>query len=192
MDKENFKRTIEKKLLQINKEMNIAIEKGDTIKINELNFIKSQLGKAIVKESKYSLKDSNKSRTRVIPAVELNLKKSLQEILDKKNSLILIRLNDLKDYYIQIFSDKEAGELYCECVSNYYLNEKYKLNKVAENILIKFGWNKPSIEKKNFYLKYNHIDLSSLNLLLNVIQKTSKEVYNITLDNNVIFEITIE
>ena len=80
---------------------------------------------------------------------------------------------DFNDYYIQFMGFPENQELYCECVSNEFLDEKENLNQEKIDNILKLNFRKPNEKDTEGnsspnYSKYYKADKNS----------DFKEIYN--------------
>lgn len=58
------------------------------------------------------------------------------------------------DYYVQLTASKGAYEIYCEAISNNYLEAELMLTQEQKNYLHHLSWNPPKGSDENYYLKH--------------------------------------
>ncbi len=63
---------------------------------------------------------------------------------------------DFNNYYIQFMGFKKSKEIFCECVSNEFLNEKGKLNNVKIDNILKLNFVKPNEKDKEGNISPNY------------------------------------
>lgn len=90
-----------------------------------------------------------------------------------------VALLHLDGYYMQFLSRKGAYEIYCEAVSNYYLDEHESLNESQINQLLTLGWQTPKDGEGNFFMNYKIDSEKARENLAEIIVKTSQEVYHL-------------
>ena len=93
------------------------------------------------------------------------------------------------NYYIQIIGNRGDYELYCEAVSNYYLEETALLSQEQENQLFALGW---AIAPEQNYSLRHKVDSEALRAqLADLILQTVELVYNCTKieESNIILEL---
>jgi hypothetical protein len=110
----------------------------------------------------------------------------LQEITSEggDNNHFIIHLND--DYYIQFTGQKGNPDVYCEAVSNLFLEEKVKLTEAKEQQMLDLGWSQDMNYSKEAILN-TAADFVKLG---EWVQKTATEVYGIKITEDT--ELTIE
>ena len=115
-----------------------------------------------------------------------NIIDTLQEITSEggDGNYFIIHLND--DYYIQFTGQKGNPDVYCEAVSNHFLEEKAKLTAVQEQQMLDLGWEQDMNYSKEAILN-TAADFVKLG---EWIQKTATEVYGIKITEDT--ELTIE
>lgn len=94
-----------------------------------------------------------------------------------------------EDYYIQIVGNRGDYELYCEAVSNVYLEETALLSPEQESQLFALGWT--VAPEQNYSLRHNVDSEDSRGQLADLILQTAELVYNCTEieESNIILEL---
>ena len=91
------------------------------------------------------------------------------------NNFVILGLSS--DYYIQIAAAKGAYEVYCEAVSNYYLEEENWLQGKQIEWLEKLNWNLK--EDENYSLSHSVDSENSRELLAKLIVDTAMQAYKV-------------
>ena len=92
-----------------------------------------------------------------------------------KNNFVILGLSS--DYYIQIAAAKGAYEVYCEAVSNYYLEEEDWLQGEQVELLKKMNWSLK--EDENYSLNHPVDSENSRELLAKLIVDTAMQAYKV-------------
>ena len=103
---------------------------------------------------------------------------AIEQILYKggKSNFLIFNLDS--DYFIQMAAGRGDYEIYCEAISDNYLEEDKRLTKEQKGILRSLLWNDPKSSEDNYYIKYKvNSELSRIRLA-ELILKTANQVYN--------------
>ncbi|MDF1696250.1 MAG: hypothetical protein P1U56_10475 [Saprospiraceae bacterium] len=82
----------------------------------------------------------------------------------------------LGEYYIQLACSKGSLEIYCEAVSNYYLEDP--LTEDQKDTLIQLNWDDSVIENGNYFRSHPIDSESSREELAHLLFQTAKQVYH--------------
>ncbi|MEL6717150.1 MAG: hypothetical protein AAFP82_00375 [Bacteroidota bacterium] len=93
-----------------------------------------------------------------------------------ENNFAIIGLN--REYYIQIAAGKGDYEVYCEAVSNHYLEEEYYLTEDQIQQLATLNWQSPEDSEGNYFLVHPVDSEGSRTNLADLLLTTSKSVYD--------------
>ncbi len=93
-----------------------------------------------------------------------------------RSNFAIIHLKE--DYYMQMAAGKGDYEIYCEAVSNYYLEEKTCLNESQQKTLENLNW-KLNGNEGNFSMTFSVDSENARKTLAELLLRTAKEVYNI-------------
>ena len=99
-------------------------------------------------------------------------------------NFFIIHLND--DYYIQFTGQTGSPDVYCEAVSNHFLQGKAKLTEAQEDEMYELGWN----ADMNYSREATVTTAAHFVELSEWIQATATDVYGIEI--TVDTELTIE
>jgi len=108
---------------------------------------------------------------------------AIEEIIYKggESNFVIFGLNS--DYYIQIAAKRGDYEIYCEAVSDHYLEKE--LTNDQKSKLLNLSWNTPESTEGNFHLTHKVYSESTREQLANLIFITAKDVYKCdTIDSN--------
>ena len=119
-----------------------------------------------------------------------NVLETLQEIMTEggDNNYFILHLDDV--YYMQFMCQKGNKDVYCEAVSNNFLEGKEQLNEAQEAQLLKLGWN--ANDNSNFSREVILDTPKALTEAVNWIGQTAKDVYGIEVTDDTEFTIELE
>ncbi len=93
-----------------------------------------------------------------------------------KSNFVIFNLNS--DYYIQMAARRGDYEIYCEAISDNYLEEGKLLTQAQKETLKKLSWNDPENSEGNYFIKHNVDSELSRTNLSGLISKTANQVYS--------------
>ncbi len=92
------------------------------------------------------------------------------------DNFVIFGLNS--DYYIQLATSKGDYEIYCEAVSDNYLETEMSLTTKQKNNLNKLSWNQPQNSEGNYYLEHKVDSELARKTLAELILNTANDVYH--------------
>ncbi len=127
---------------------------------------------------------------------EYNLKKLFQKIQNEgySDNVLILRLDNSRNYYLQFLAAKNSNMIFCEAVSNFYLTEEHALSKKKQMALINNGWEPPiSYEEKSNYYREQNLNMENNWLAFKkLLEWTALEIYNAPISPKTSFTLFLQ